>query len=300
MKSKVIDWYRIYQRLPEIMGLEFTRKGNKWEGGYYIDGRPHPFRRDKLKATVWKNMIWIHEEGGESMSILSWLTQYGGASDMRHAYDIIEGKDKPLLVVPDYRKEIIETKYVSRDILSGLSAYPLEKCPLYRWMCSLFAEDQVAEVWHRYNVTTDSSGLAVFWYVDRQGRICHDKRVRYFATGHRDKTFGGSREFTTAKGYNARCYFGSHLIKEGESINVVESEKTAILATLYYGGTWIATGGKNALRSQEKGVFLYPDIDAAEEWREKGDVVEWWHVWEHPTETGDIGDMIVDIKRKEH
>lgn len=287
-----IDWIRVYQRVPEITGLDLTLRGKFWEGRYYINCEPHPYKQDKLKVKLYDGCVWLHEQGGPSMSLPTWLTQYGGANDYKHAYEIIRGKDKPLTVKPEFvaKKEVIS--YVAPDVLLGAKAYDLNKCPLFRWMCTLFPEDRVREVWDRYNVSTDNYGNAAFWYTDAEGRVCYDKRIKYLDSGKRDKAYGGSRKYKTADGYTARPYFGAHLVQKGEPVNIVESEKSCLICTLYYGGVWLATGGKTNLKDVPDECILWPDMDAISEWQNKGAVREWWN-GEVVNEHDDIADLIV-------
>ena len=287
-----IDWIRVYQRVPEITGLDLTLRGKAWEGRYYINTEPHPYKADKLKIKLYNGCVWLHEQGGASMSLVTWLTLYGGAADYKHAYQIIRGKDKPLLQKPEFVAKKEQVNYVSPDVLQGAKAYDLNKCPLFRWMCRIFPEDHVREVWDRYNVSTDNYGNAVFWYTDADGKICYDKRIKYLESGKRDKTYGGSRKFKTADGYTARPYFGAHLVEKGLPVNIVESEKSCLICCLYYGGVWLATGGKSNLKDVPDECVLWPDIDAISEWQGKGNVMEWWS-GEAVDEHDDIADLIV-------
>lgn len=285
------DKKRVFEDLPNIMGLDLIRKRRDlWWGAYYIDGQPHSYRRDKIKVGEYKGDIWIHEEGGISQSLPTWLVNNGKAIDYKDAYRILSGIKKPINVERVFNPKHDEVKYVRRSIVDIMAQIDLRKCPLFRWMCTLFLEERVREVWRLYNVTTDSKGNAVFWYSDTMGRIAYDKRVRYNEDGHRDKTFGGSREYRTADGFTARPYFGSHLVGDDE-VNIVESEKSALLGTLAYGGVWLATGGKSNLKDVGN-AKLYPDYDAREDWANKGDVVEWWKGWYECGATSDIGDYI--------
>ena len=287
-----IDWIRVFQRVPEITGLDLTLRGKAWEGRYYITTEPHPYKQDKLKIKLYDGCVWLHEQGGASMSLPTWLTQYGGANDYKHAYEIIRGKDKPLIHKPEFVAKKEQVNYVSPDVLQGAKAYDLNKCPLFRWMCTIFPEEHVREVWSRYNVTTNSRGEAVFWYTDADGRICYDKVMRYLESGKRDKAYGGSRKFKTADGYTARPYFGAHLVEKGLPVNIVESEKSCLICCLYYGGVWLATGGKSNLKDVPDECVLWPDIDAISEWQGKGNVMEWWS-GEAVDEHDDIADLIV-------
>lgn len=294
----------IMQRIPEIMGLDLQKKGDVWEGGYYIDGRRH-YKKDKLKIKEWCNngvpSIWVHEQGGQSLSLATWLINYGGARDYAHAYGIMMCQS-----VPDcrnYAESVVknEVKYVSPEQYNKLEQYELERCPLFTWMCRLFGEAKVREVWSRYHVTTDYYGNAVFWVFDADGNICYDKRIKYLATGRRDKTFGAMRKFKVGDGFTARGLFGGHLIQGDEQINVVESEKSCLLCALYYGGLWVATGGKSNLRDIDPRMVLYADKDAVEEWSNKGAAIaEWWLDEDAAAigDTGDVGDLIVAKLRK--
>lgn len=290
--------FAAFERVPEIMGLDLTRKKNDmWWGGYYLTGEQHAYRRDKMKVTIYSGDIWVHEEGGVSQSLATWMVNNGRASNYRDAYDILADIRKPLEIYRAFEGKDKISKYVPRSVVDAMAQIDLRRCSLFRWMCTLFPEDRVREVWKMYNVTTDSQGLAVFWYADSEGRICYDKRVLYRYDGHRDKTFGGTREYRTADGFTARPYFGSHLVRDGESVNIVESEKSCLLATLAYGGVWLASGGKGNLKDVAN-AKLYPDIDAINDWSHKGSVVEWWQGWNECGETSDIGDLIEwEIKR---
>ena len=289
--------HKAFESIPSIMGLELTRHGTKWEGGYYINGDKHMFRRDKLKVAKWKNGIWVFEEGGDAMSLTTWLQRYGGASDYWAAVEIIEGRQKPFVWDGKVRMDTSKVRYVGKDVLDGAKQYDLAKCNLFRWMCTLFPEERVREVWNRYNVTTDSHGNAVFWYVDQDGRILYDKRILYKEDGHRDKTFFPGRQFRVGDGYSAKCYFGACLPDDGKKAFICESEKTALLASLFYNGRrFLATGGKGNLREIEPNMMLVPDMDARIEWEEKGEVWPWWEKWGIPLDRipdhADLGDMI--------
>ena len=161
----------------------------------------------------------------------------------------------------------------------------------------MFPEKRVREVWDLYNVTTDSHGNAVYWYVDQNGKILYDKRISYKEDGHRDKNFFPGRQYRVADGYTGKCYFGACVPDDGKKAFVCESEKSALLAHLYYGGRrFLATGGKGNLREIEPNMLLVPDMDARMEWEEKGEVFPWWEKWGIPVseipEKADIGDMI--------
>ena len=294
-RRHIYNVLRAFEQVPSIMGLDLTRKRNDmWWGGYYLTGEQHSYRRDKMKVAIYNGDIWVHEEGGVSQSLATWLVNNGRAADYREAYRILDCKGKPLDVQRFFEKRKVVASYVPRSVVDAMGRFDLRKCPLFRWMCTLFPEDRVREVWKMYNVTTDSQQNAVFWYADSEGRIAFDKRIAYKEDGHRDKNHFPPREYRTADGFTSRPYFGAHLASN-ECVNVVESEKSALLGALAYGGVWLATGGKGNLKDVAN-AKLYPDYDARQEWHDraegKAEVVEWWQGWSECGETSDIGDLI--------
>lgn len=295
-----IDYNRVFARIPEIMNLDLIFRRNAWEGKYYITGEPHAYKRDKLKVKL-RRGIWVHEQGGESMTLVSWLVEYGGCDSYKQAFEVIRGNDMP---VSDFHftPKIQNVKYVPKSYLESMKGCPLELCPLFRWMSWLFGNDRTREEWERYNVMTDEKGNAVYFYINREGHILHDKRIRYNLDGHRDKSCGCSRRYKVGDGFSGRCFFGEHLISDDTVLNIVESEKTALIASTYFGekkGLWIATGGKTQIKSllpniKDRKFRLFPDIDAVDEWAEYGDIVEWWKGREF-SEHSDVGDLVVSL-----
>lgn len=292
------------QNAPKLLGMELVEKGAGLQGGYYLNGDRHSYRKDKLKVFISRGSVWVSEEGGRCISLPQWLIEFGGAADFKEALKMINGQPQTLEWHRDFRKrEQPKGLYVSPDVLRGAKAYDLQKCSLFRWMCGMFPEERVREVWDMYNVTTDSHGNCVFWYVDQDGKILYDKRILYNEDGHRNREFFPGRQYRVADGYTEKCYFGACIPDDGKKAFIVESEKSALLASLFYGGRrFLATGGKGNLREIEPNMLLVPDMDARMEWEEKGEVWPWWEKWGIPVsdipEKADIGDMIVWKKSK--
>jgi len=84
------------------------------------------------------------------------------------------------------------------------------------------------------------------------------------------------------KDYNLQqCFFGEHLLKLHPKlpVSIVESEKTAIIASVYFPQfIWLATGGKHGFKWTTPQVFnvlktrhitLWPDIKAYDDWKLK-------------------------------
>ena len=275
---------------PKLLGMELQQKGAGLQGGYYLDGEPHPWRKDKLKVFVGRGSVWVAEEGGRCISLPQWLIEFGGASDYKDALRIIKGESQSLHWDGIVRHtKANEVRYVSKDVLSGAKGYDLNLSPLFRYMSRLFGEDKVRKVWNAYNVTATSKGGTCFWYLNPLGQICHDKVVWYGEDGHRIKTLPMGRQYRIGAGYTENPMFGSHFKNKPKGI--LESEKSALMASCYYGGVWLATGGKGNLRDPGD-IPLYADRDAEEVWSRIGDCVDWYSDWPECGDHSDLGDKI--------
>jgi hypothetical protein len=70
------------------------------------------------------------------------------------------------------------------------------------------------------------------------------------------------------------CLFGEHLlIDKTKPVAIVESEKTAVIASVYFPQfIWLATGGKDGLKAEKCSVLagrtikLFPDLNCFDKW----------------------------------
>ena len=143
----------------------------------------------------------------------------------------------------------------------------------------------------QYCVAGWNDGRVCFWQIDHQGVVRCAKLMRYEDNGHRCKTEHpgwiynqkGIRERLDPDHHTIlRPLFGAHLLKAYPQapVNIVESEKTAIIMANYYGdpqqGVWLACGGLNwmnldsmqPLIDQQRTVWLWPDKDGISKWQE--------------------------------
>ena len=122
---------------------------------------------------------------------------------------------------------------------------------LVKWLVSLLGEAKAYAACQRYNVGTAKDGATVFWYVDRAGDTRTAKSVRYQPNGKRVKDSGAVYHYESKDGYKL-CLFGEHLLTDGQTVCLVESEKTALVCSVMYSDyVWIATGGANMLSSEK-------------------------------------------------
>ena len=130
------------------------------------------------------------------------------------------------------------------------------------------------------------TGATVFWQIDKNGKIRSGKLILYSSeTGKRVKQpfnhVHWAHKAIKAKDFNlVQCLFGEHLlIKDPDKpIAVVESEKTAIIASVYLPMfNWVAVGALTNLKPDTcqalkgKKVFLFPDLKCFERWNTRAE-----------------------------
>ena len=134
-------------------------------------------------------------------------------------------------------------------------------------------------------------GRVVFWMIDHECIPRAAKLMKYLPDGHRDKEAhpgwiynqDGCRQQLKPDEHNIlKPLFGCHLLARYPKavVNIVESEKTAIIMANYYGDPdkqiWLACGGLQHLRleamqpliDQGRTVWLWPDNDGRDKWQE--------------------------------
>ncbi len=159
---------------------------------------------------------------------------------------------------------------------------------LAKWLRGQFGNKIASDTITKYKVGASKhwQGANVFWQVDTNGNIRGGKIMQYDETGHRVRVPSNRvtwvHSLLKIQGYNLRqCFFGEHLLAERPSdpVGIVESEKTAIVASIYIPEmVWIATGGKYGCRWKNdanvhavlsgRKVTLFPDLGAFNEWNE--------------------------------
>ena len=139
----------------------------------------------------------------------------------------------------------------------------------------------------------------VFWQIDADGVPRAAKLMAFYEPGHpkyghrvKEQHPGwiynqdGCRQICKPDEHTIlKPLFGSHLLKRypNATVNVVESEKTAIIMANYYGclesQLWLACGGLKFLQlesmqpliDQGRRVWLWPDKDGIDKWQEVAD-----------------------------
>ena len=197
-----------------------------------------------------------------------------------------------------------EMLVIPRDIVASI-AKSSQKNIFVDWFKHLpWSDDQrnnqrarVNETLWLYCVSGYQDGRVCFWQIDEKGRARGGKLMQFYPFGHpkyghRDKSCNpgwvhnqkGVRERLDLDTHEYRAtLFGMHLLNRypDAAINIVESEKTALVCANAYGhperSLWMACGGLRFLKleslqpliDQGRRVWLWPDRDGVNEWREK-------------------------------
>lgn len=154
-----------------------------------------------------------------------------------------------------------------------------------QFLINLFGVEVASQLVSRYFIATSKhwNGATVFWQIDTQGKIRTGKIMLYNpTTGKRVKepfshinwvhSLLKQPEFDLVQ-----CLFGEHLlIDKTKPVSIVESEKTAVIASVYLPQfIWLAVGSLNNLNAEKcsilKGrtVTLFPDLNGFDKWSSK-------------------------------
>jgi hypothetical protein len=202
--------------------------------------------------------------------------------------------------------------YIHPEIVDA-TLVKYERNNFVQYLLGAFDFDVVYQLICRYRIGTARhwKGATIFWQIDTEGFVRTGKVMLYdTATGKRVKkpfshiTWVHSLLMRNAEGQVRndltmrneedkktsaigiptsefklkQCLFGEHLLKQypDKEVAIVESEKTAIIASAYNDSfVWLAAGSINNLNTeickplQGRTVILYPDLGAYEKWKAK-------------------------------
>lgn len=174
-----------------------------------------------------------------------------------------------------------EISYIDKNILfQSLKAYQANNFVIY--LHGLFGAAITQQLIEQYVIGTSGHwpGATVFWQIDTSQQVRSGKILLYnAATGKRVKQpfshITWAHRVLKLPAFNLQqCFFGQHLLRySNKPIALVESEKTAIIASVYLPQhTWLATGSLSNLSPHRcsvlkgKKVTLFPDINGYEKW----------------------------------
>lgn len=176
------------------------------------------------------------------------------------------------------------TSYIDSSIFKkSLQGY--EKNSFVKFLINRFGAETTTKAIERYFIGTSKhwNGSTIFWQIDINGKIRTGKIMLYNPkSGKRVKEpFNHIHWVHSLLKIEAfeleQCFYGEHLLKDKiKPIAIVESEKTAIIASLYLSDfIWIAVGSLTNLNKAKcevlrgRNVVLFPDLNGFEKWSVK-------------------------------
>lgn len=218
----------------------------------------------------------------------------------------IEVDNVPLNYTPPPRKPTPPQPpalVIPRNWVQGTMKLATDKILFIYWIKLLPWSDEqrkrLPNILWQYCVGGWPDGRVVFWQIDHEGIPRAAKLMRFYPFGH--PHFGhrvkeehpgwiynqdGCRQHLDLDNHTVlKPLFGAHLLKRYPDavVNVVESEKTALVMSTFYGNLdkqlWLACGGIKRLQleamqpliDQGRTVWLWPDRDGQQAWQEVAD-----------------------------
>lgn len=147
-----------------------------------------------------------------------------------------------------------------------------------------FGTETTRKVIEKYFIGTSKHwpGSTAFWQIDISGKIRTGKIMLYDDHLHRLKKpfdhITWAQTVLKIENFNLKqCLFGEHLLKGNTNpVAIVESEKTAIIASIYLPQfLWLSCGNLNGLNIEKlkvlqgRKVVLFPDLNAYDKWSSK-------------------------------
>jgi len=154
-----------------------------------------------------------------------------------------------------------------------------------QFLINLFGVDVAIQLVSRYFIASSKhwNGSTVFWQIDIQGKVRTGKIMLYSpTTGKRIKepfnhinwvhSILKQPEFELKQ-----CLFGEHLlIDKTKPVAIVESERTAVIASIYLPQfIWVSVGSLTNLNAEKctvlmgRTVTLFPDLNGFDKWSSK-------------------------------
>ena len=197
--------------------------------------------------------------------------------------------DKPQLKAYQPRPIAPQSKPVSfipfEVFQDSLNPTAFETNHFVQFLINLFGVEVASQLVSRYFIATSKhwNGATVFWQIDTQGKVRTGKIMLYSpTTGKRVKNlelpvYWVHKALKQPEFELRQCLFGTHLlIDKTKPVAIVESEKTAVIASVYLPQfIWVAVGSLTNLNAEKcsilKGrtVTLFPDLNGFEKWSSK-------------------------------
>jgi hypothetical protein len=173
------------------------------------------------------------------------------------------------------------TSFIQHNLLiKSLNTYTHNN--FIQFLEKTFGTNTTQAVLSKYLIGTSKhwQGATIFWQIDTQGKVHTGKIMLYNpTTGKRIKQpfnhITWVHSVLKLSNFNLKqCLFGEHLLNgNNQPVAIVESEKTAIIASVYLPQfIWLAVGSLSNLNQEKCNVLkgkkcvLFPDLNAFDKW----------------------------------
>lgn len=168
---------------------------------------------------------------------------------------------------------------------ASLNPTAFETNHFVQFLIDLFGVEVANQLVSSYFIATSKhwNGATVFWQIDIHGKIRTGKIMLYSpTTGKRAKNlelpvYWVHKALKQPEFELRQCLFGEHLlIDKTKPVAIVESEKTAVIASVYLPQfVWVAVGSLTNLNAEKCGILkgrtvtLFPDLNGFDKWSSK-------------------------------
>jgi hypothetical protein len=163
--------------------------------------------------------------------------------------------------VPPAPEEIKPLDFVDKDLMQA-TFNEFKSNVFFMYLVKLFGIEKAYQLQEAYNIGTAKGGGTIFWQEDRKGNVRTGKVMYYHPNGKRIKERNSwFVHKKISENFNYRqCFFGLHLTTLDKPVALCESEKTAIIMSVFEPEyTWIASGGSEMLNDER--LFELPRLD---------------------------------------
>jgi hypothetical protein len=163
--------------------------------------------------------------------------------------------------VPPAPEEIKPLDFVSKDLMQA-TFNEFKSNVFFMYLVKLFGIEKAYQLQEAYNIGTAKGNGVIFWQQDREQNIRTAKVMYYNSNGKRNKdrmSWFVHKKIRADFNYR-QCFFGLHLTSPDKPVALCESEKTAIIMSVFEPGyTWIASGGSEMLNDER--LLELPRLD---------------------------------------
>jgi hypothetical protein len=159
-------------------------------------------------------------------------------------------------IKPEELPKPIEKKQLYVDALQVEKWQNNISSPFHAWANKLGISDEHLQKW---NIGTSEKNETVFMYKNVNHFFYNAKFIQYTERGSRKKDVEAYSLKQTKDGKFLMCLFGEHLldVKRNKRVCIVESEKTAVVASFFYPQyDFLACGANTGLTDEKMGVLV--------------------------------------------